>query len=93
MVLTYDARRIVIGGHRYVRVRMKVTVPVGLTAFLAGPMGRRFARWDRNIEAGSHVARLAIPERVHLVRGRQYHLEMYFAGGGQKTGLRRTIIR
>jgi hypothetical protein len=92
VVLTYDARKLLVHGTRYVELRIKVTVPVGLTAFLAGPMGRRFARWDRHLEPGARAPRFAIPSKVQLVKGRPYHLEMYFAGEGQSTGLRRTQI-
>jgi hypothetical protein len=92
VVLTYNARKLLLHGTRYVELRVKVTVPVGLTAFLAGPKGRRFARWDRHLEAGLRTPRFAVPAKVKLVKGRPYHLEMYFSGGGQRTGLRRTAI-
>jgi hypothetical protein len=92
VVLTYSARKLLLHGTRYVELRVKVTVPVGLTAFLAGPLGRRYARWDRHLDAGLRTPRFAVPAEVKLVKGRPYHLEMYFSGGGQRTGLRRTAI-
>jgi hypothetical protein len=92
VVLTYEAKKIVVGGKRYIRLRVKVTIPVGLDAFLAGPLGRRYKHWSRHLDAGLHTERFALPSRVKLVKGRPYHLEMYFRSAGQDSGLRRTQI-
>jgi len=92
VVLTYEAKKIVVGGKRYIRFRVKVTIPVGLDAFLAGPMGRRYKHWSRRLDSGPHTERFSLPSRIKLVKGRAYHLEMYFRGDGQNSGLRRTQL-
>ena len=85
------ARQIFVGGKPYIRVRLKLTVPAHVTAYLGDLRHKRYAHWTRNVGAGLHTLLFRLPASVHLRRGNRYRMEVHVRAGKQAL-VRRTRI-
>ncbi len=84
-VVVYGANRVFYAGHAEIRLRVKLTLPVQLTAYLLDRQGKRYAQWKLGaVPAGLNKLRFVLPAKVKLLRYHRYHLDLYFRAPGQR---------
>jgi hypothetical protein len=92
VTLMLGARRIFVGGKLYVRVRMKLTLPMRLTAYLSeydrrwsviDPGDKRYAQWSRTVGAGARAMRFELPKGFRFRPSHHYRMELYMRSGRQ----------